>query len=187
VPDDLLADDQAAERCANLGGVNEDPPRTDADLMLLLSHVSHALATEMTAGLEGIGITPRAHSVLSKAMTGDLTQRHLAELCDLDRTTMVTTLDELEAAGLAERRPAPGDRRARIVGVTDAGRRKVGEAQAIVDGIYEDVLASLPPRERTAFVAALERLATGLLSVPAECERPVRRRAERARTVHTLP
>ena len=156
---------------------------TDADLMLLLSQAGHALATEMTAGLEGIGISPRAHCVLSKAMSGDLTQGHLAELCDLDRTTMVVTLDELEAAGLAERRPAPGDRRARIIGVTEAGARKVAEAQAIVDGIYDDVLGALPARERAAFSAALERLVTGRLSAPADCERPVRRRAERARIV----
>lgn len=157
----------------------EDTPRTDADLMLLLSHVQHSLASEMTARLEGIGISPRAHCVLSKAMTGDLTQRALAELCDLDRTTMVTALDELEDAGLAERLPAPGDRRARIVGVTDAGRRKVAEAQMIVDDIYDDVLAAVPARERAAFVAALERLATGRLAAPADCERPVRRRGER--------
>ena len=158
-------------------------PRTDADLMLLLSLAGHALATEMTAGLEAIGISPRAHCVLSKAMTGDFAQGHLAELCDLDRTTMVVTLDELEAAGLAERRPAPGDRRARIIGVTEAGGRKVAEAQAIVDGIYDDVLGTLPAHERAAFIAALERLVTGRLSAPAECERPVRRRAERAPTV----
>ena len=39
----------------------------------------------------------------------------------LDKTTMVVTLDELEAAGLAERRPSPTDRRARVIAVTKAG------------------------------------------------------------------
>jgi MarR family transcriptional regulator, transcriptional regulator for hemolysin len=165
--------------------MRDDPPRTDADLMLLLGQTTHVLATEMAAGLERAGISPRAHCVLSKAMAGDFTQGHLAELCDLDRTTMVATLDELEAAGMAERRPAPGDRRARIIAVTAAGERKVAEAQAIVDGIYEDVLGTLPARERAAFVAALERLVTGRLSEPAQCARPVRRRAERAPTVIT--
>src|SRR4029453_12506093 len=88
--------------------MRDDPPRTDADLMLLLGQTTHALATEMAAGLGRAGISPRAHCVLSKAMAGDFTQGHLAELCDLDRTTMVATLDELEAAGMAERRGRPG-------------------------------------------------------------------------------
>jgi MarR family transcriptional regulator for hemolysin len=161
--------------------MSDEPAPTDADLMLLLGQTTHALANELAAGLECLGVSPRAHCVLSKAMVGEFTQGHLAELCDLDRTTMVATLDELEAAGLAERRPAPGDRRARIIAVTAAGERMVAEAQAIVDGIYGDVLGSLPARERAAFVAALERLVTGRLSEPAQCARPVRRRAERSR------
>ncbi|MEK8105286.1 MarR family winged helix-turn-helix transcriptional regulator [Micromonospora sp. M12] len=41
----------------------------------------------------------------------------------MDKTTMVVTLDQLERAGLAERRPVPTDRRARLVAVTPAGRR----------------------------------------------------------------
>src|SRR5262245_18453748 len=163
----------------------DDPPRTDADLMLLLAQTTHALAREMTAGLEGARISPRAHCVLSKGGAGEFTQGQLAELCDLDRTTMVATLDELEAAGLAERRPAPGDRRERIIAVTGAGERQVAEAQSIVDGFYEDVLGALPARERAAFVAALERLVQGRLSAPAECSRPVRRRAEQVPTVIT--
>jgi DNA-binding MarR family transcriptional regulator len=165
--------------------MEDAPARTDADLMLLLGQASHALANELAAGLERLGVSPRAHCVLSKAMVGEFTQGHLAELCNLDRTTMVATLDELEAARLAERRPAPGDRRARIIAVTEAGERMVARAQDIVDGVYDDVLGSLPARERAAFVAALERLVTGRLSEPAECSRPVRRRAERAPTVVT--
>src|SRR5262245_37659167 len=108
----------------------DDPPRTDADLMLLLAQTTHALAREMTAGLEGAGISPRAHCVLSKAGAGEFTQGHLAELCDLDRTTMVATLDELEAAGLAERRPAPGARRGPAVRGTGSGARQGAGPQA---------------------------------------------------------
>jgi MarR family transcriptional regulator, transcriptional regulator for hemolysin len=155
------------------------------NLCWLLARASHSLTTQLTSALGDLGVSPRAHCVLSTAMTGEYTQTALAQAVGLDKTTMVVTLDELEAAGLAERRPAPGDRRARIIAVTAAGERKVVEAQAIVDGIYEDVLGTLPARERAAFVAALERLVTGRLSEPAQCARPVRRRAERAPTVIT--
>ena len=89
---------------------------------------------------------------------------------------MVVTLDELEAAGLAERRPAPGDRRARVIKVTKAGERKVREAEAVLDRVREDVLSTLPPDERETFLRALGRLACGRLAAPVPCTQPVRRR-----------
>jgi DNA-binding MarR family transcriptional regulator len=95
----------------------------------------------------------------------------------LDKTTMVVTVDELEAAGLAERRPAPGDRRARVIKVTRAGERKVREAEAILDRVKDDVLAALPESEREVFLRGLGRLACGRLAAPVPCTQPVRRRA----------
>ena len=118
--------------------------------------------------------------MLAHALRGELTQSQVAEQCALDKTTMVVTMDELERAGLAERRPSSTDRRARIIAVTEAGRRIVEEADAIVAGIYGEVLEALPARQRDAFVAGLATLAGDRLSAPAKCERPVRRRAVRA-------
>jgi MarR family transcriptional regulator, transcriptional regulator for hemolysin len=156
------------------------PARTDVDLAFLLAQASHALATEMTAGLAELGITPREHCVLSHALAGEHTQSRLAELCALDKTTMVVTMDGLERAGLAERRPSASDRRARIIGVTPAGERVAEAGREIIARVYDDVLAALPARERNGFVAGLVRLAGDRLSTPVACERPVRRRAPRA-------
>lgn len=168
------------EAAAVAGGLG---PETD--LLLLLSQTSHALNTELTAGLARIGFSPRGYCVLSAALDGGLTQNRLAERCALDKTTMVVTLDELEGAGLAERRASSADRRARIIAVTPAGERKVAAARAIVAGVYGDVLAALPAAERGAFVSALNRLVNGRLSTPVACERPVRRRVPRA--AHIVP
>ena len=147
----------------------------DLDLLLLLGQASHALATELTARLAELGITPRAHCVLTHAISGQLTQNELAGECGLDKTTMVVTLDELEQAGLAHRRPSPSDRRARLVTVTPLGRRKAAQADAIVAEVNADVLSSLPTRERQAFTSALRHLVDQRLSTPVQCERPVRR------------
>src|SRR3982751_4178632 len=89
--------------------------------MFLLGQASHALTAEMTAGLESLGITPRSHCVLTHALGAERTQIELASMCALDKTTMVVTVDALEKAGLAERRPSATDRRARIIAVTEAG------------------------------------------------------------------
>jgi MarR family transcriptional regulator, transcriptional regulator for hemolysin len=149
------------------------------DLCWLLSRASYTLTTELTAGLESIGVSPRAHCVLTAAMTGDHTQTELARMVGLDKTTMVVTLDELEAAGLAERRPSSEDRRARVIAVTKAGKRKVDEAEAIADRIRADVLSVLPEDERGVFLDALTRLVGGRLAQPVACSQTVRRRAPR--------
>lgn len=135
-----------------------EPQPLAANLGWLLAQASHALKTELTAALEGLGVSPRGHHVLTTAMHGEFTQTELARVVGLDKTTMVVTLDELEAAGLAERRPSATDRRARVVAVTKAGERKVRQAEEIAARIQADVLDSLPPRERRALVEGLARL-----------------------------
>lgn len=151
------------------------PAQRAPDLSFLLSHTSRILATRMTAALAEIGMTPRGHCVLTHALPGELTQIELAKLADLDKTTMVVTLDELEEAGLAERRPSPADRRARIVAVTEEGRQVAAAGAKIVNRVHGEVLAALPAAERTTFTSALTRLADGYLAVPSDCERQVRR------------
>lgn len=158
------------------------PPSVTApvDLMMLLNEASHALTTELAAGLADVGITPREHCVLSKALGCDMTQREIAARAGIDKTTMVVTVDQLERAGLAERRPAPSDRRARIVAITPEGRDVLARADAVVAGIYDDVLGALPERERSGLVGALQRLVEddGRLSAPVEGQGVRRPRAK---------
>jgi MarR family transcriptional regulator, transcriptional regulator for hemolysin len=157
------------------------PARTVPDLSFLLAHTSYVLTTRMTAALAEIGLTPRGFCVLTHAEAGDLTQIELAGLVDLDKTTMVVTVDELEAAGYALRVPSPADRRARLVTLTDAGRKVMEAGREIVDRVHGEVLDSLPDRQRAVFADALTMLADGLLASPVECERPVRRARQQTR------
>lgn len=140
------------------------PAATENDLLVLLSQTTHALSGELSAAFSELGISPRAHCVLTKAMAGGQTQSRLAELSALDKTTMVVTVDELERAGLAERRTSSTDRRARIIEVTPAGEKLVAEGDRVVTRVFDEVLSVLPPGEREAFVDALVRLAEGPLS-----------------------
>src|SRR5690348_1620243 len=151
------------------------PPKVEVDLMFLLGQASHALETEMTAKLQALGVSPRAHCVLAHARGGELTQSQVAEQCALDKTTMVVTVDELEKAGLAERRPSSTDRRARVITVTDAGRQAVIEGTRIADRVHRDVLGVLPEEQRGVLTDALTLLVNGHLSTPVESGRPVRR------------
>ncbi|WP_434591517.1 MarR family winged helix-turn-helix transcriptional regulator [Streptomyces sp. A5-4] len=151
------------------------PTRTEPDLSFLLDHTSHVLRTRMSAALAEIGLTARMHCVLVHALEEERTQAQLAEIGDMDKTTMVVTVDALEKAGLAERRPSAQDRRARIIVVSDAGARAAAQSQQIVDRVHEEALTALPEREWKALLDGLKRLVDVHLASPAETSRPARR------------
>jgi DNA-binding MarR family transcriptional regulator len=149
--------------------------RQVTDLSFLFNHAAHVLATRMTAAFAEIGLTPREYCVLAHAMGGEYTQIELAKLADMDKTTMLNTMDFLERAGYAERRPSPADRRARIIAVTPAGADLVTAGHEIADRVHGEVLRALPGGQAEALTAALETLVGGLLAEPVQSDRPVRR------------
>jgi DNA-binding MarR family transcriptional regulator len=151
------------------------PARTEPDLSFLLDHTSHVLRSKMSAALAEIGLTARMHCVLVHALAEERTQIQLAEIGDMDKTTMVVTVDALEEAGLAERRPSSTDRRARIIAVTDEGARVAEQSQKIVDGVHRDTLATLPAKDRDALLRALKHLVGDGLATPVEAPRAARR------------
>ncbi|MFH8614986.1 MarR family winged helix-turn-helix transcriptional regulator [Streptomyces sp. NPDC017979] len=154
------------------------PRRNEPDLSHLLDHTSHVLRTQMAAALAEIGLTARMHCVLVHALEEERTQAQLAEIGDMDKTTMVVTVDALERAGLAERRPSPTDRRARIIAVTEEGARTAERSQQIVDAVHRDALATLTEGDRSTLLEALNALATGHLSTATEAA-PARRARQR--------
>ncbi|MFI5825013.1 MarR family winged helix-turn-helix transcriptional regulator [Streptomyces rishiriensis] len=151
------------------------PARTEPDLSFLLDHTSHVLRSKMSAALAEIGLTARMHCVLVHALEEERTQIQLAEIGDMDKTTMVVTVDALEEAGLAERRPSSRDRRARIIAVTDEGARVAGQSQEIVDRVHRDALATLPGGDREVLLRALKRLVGDGLANPVEAPHTARR------------
>jgi DNA-binding MarR family transcriptional regulator len=155
----------------------EAPEALATNLSWLLAQASHGLAVELAAGLEKLGIGPRDYCVLSTALSGDHTQTELAQAVGVDKTTMVVTIDALEQAGLAERRPSETDRRAHVIGVTKAGARTVAKAVLVVDRIQRGALAALPAAQRDALLEGLATLICGPLSTQSPCKRPPRKRA----------
>jgi MarR family transcriptional regulator, transcriptional regulator for hemolysin len=155
------------------------PQCLTGNLGWLLGQANFALATELAAALAPLGVSTRGYCVLAAAMAEDHTQTELAHIVGLDKTTMVVTVDELEEAGLAKRRPSSTDRRARVVSVTEAGERKVAEAREVIDRVQADVLDTLPASVRTRFLDALNQLVSDRLSEPVDCSPPLRRREPR--------
>ncbi|HEY6759926.1 MAG TPA: MarR family winged helix-turn-helix transcriptional regulator [Baekduia sp.] len=152
----------------------------EVDIAMLLNQASYALGVRMGAALAEVGVTVREYCALWKASEADLTQRELADAAWMDKSTVVTTLDALTARGLAERRPAPGDRRVKVVGVTAAGHDAVARAHRVVQDLYDELLGDVRDRDRAAFLRVLTELVDGPLAAPFHLEGPAQRRKRTA-------
>ena len=106
-------------------------------------------------------ITMWAYIVLNALRDApESTQAALADKIGADKTRIIATLDDLQAAGLISREPDPGDRRARLLSITAAGDRVRRTVQDEIQGNEERLLAELPGAERKAFLSAAQRLST---------------------------
>ena len=109
---------------------------------------------------------PRGYLVLASLGRGEpSTQVALAQHLGVDRTMMTYLLDDLEDAGLVDRRPDPADRRARRVTLTDTGLAQLAEFMCGLRSAEDSMLEPLEPEERTQLRDLLRRLATAMAPV----------------------
>jgi MarR family transcriptional regulator for hemolysin len=134
-----------------------EPPVTEfvGQLFFRLWRAAHVRAADV---LGTVGLTPALFGLLNVigARQGAI-QQELGAAMGVDRSTMVSLIDELEAAGLAKRRPSVTDRRAREIVITPKGRRVLNRARQLVTDTEDEVLASLTGDERTDLVGLLRR------------------------------
>jgi MarR family transcriptional regulator, lower aerobic nicotinate degradation pathway regulator len=108
---------------------------------------------------EQLGLHPREFGVLNVlARNPGITQQAIGEHAGVDPSTMVATLDSLEARGLAERRPHPGDRRKRSVQLTPEGERVLREGRKVAAAVGKEVFGTLSGEERDQLNGILRKL-----------------------------
>ena len=124
-------------------------------LFFRLWRASH---TRIANGLESIGLTPASFGVLNVlgARKGAI-QQEVGSAMGIDPSTMVSLIDQLEAAGLAKRRPHPTDRRAREVVITPKGRRLLERGRRMALQVEDEVLGGLTAKERREMLRLLRR------------------------------
>jgi DNA-binding MarR family transcriptional regulator len=87
-----------------------------------------------------------------------VSQARLAELAEVDPMTMVRILDRMEADGLLERRPDPGDRRARCLYLTAKARPLLDQIWQLADEIRTEIFAGVAKSDREVFMNVLEHM-----------------------------
>ena len=118
-----------------------------------LEQAEHELA-ERGLGVRQFGVL----SVLDEAGGRGLSQQELGARLRIDRTRMVTVVDDLERLGLAERRANPADRRAHAVALTPRGHGALVEARAVMADLNERLLAPLGAEDAALLHGLLARL-----------------------------
>jgi DNA-binding MarR family transcriptional regulator len=127
----------------------------------LLARMGHVAAKQFGLRLEQLGLTTRMWGALNVLEAeGAITQQKLGKCTGIDPSSMVSTIDELEAAGLVERRQHPSDRRAHALHITELGRTTLRQGRELARRAQEDLLAPLSADERKQLHALLLRLAT---------------------------
>jgi DNA-binding MarR family transcriptional regulator len=84
-------------------------------------------------------------------------------------------VDGLERLGLAERRPDPTDRRAKLVAITDTGEAGLDVANATLERLFTQIFGALSDADRATFLRLLDGLdeaARRLISAPATPDLP---------------
>lgn len=108
----------------------------------------------------GCGVTSNIMNILTllyKQRT-PMTQNELSRELHLTKQTVTSVLDSLEKRGLVTRNIAEGDRRSRVVALTDEGRvsgRRIGRAMRSVE---LSAFAALSDEEQHALVDSMEKL-----------------------------
>ncbi|MBS0223737.1 MAG: MarR family transcriptional regulator [Proteobacteria bacterium] len=74
-------------------------------------------------------------------------QKELAASLSLDGSSVVRLLDNLEAAGLIQRREAASDRRAKAIFLTPRGRAIADKVEDVARQVQRDALAGLSDRD----------------------------------------
>lgn len=119
-----------------------------------------AVAIFMQETIE-FGITPVQFAALQTvADQPGLDQRTLARTIGFDTSTIAGVIDRLEARGLMNRRPAPADRRVRLLSLSDQGQRLLNDVVPPMLRAQQRMLAPLPRAERDEFIRMLHVLVT---------------------------
>jgi DNA-binding MarR family transcriptional regulator len=126
----------------------------------LLNFLGEKSRKRFIAALTPHGIHPRVFGLMTVLdKRPGITQQELAAFGNVDPSSMVAVLDEMEAQGLAERKVDAADRRRRAVYLTPFGLTKHRELQAEAQKVLEDFLAPLSASERDELHRLLRKLA----------------------------
>lgn len=143
-------------RAAQMWDERIGPARTMAAVTSVM-RVQQILLSAVDGALRPHGLTFARYEalvLLTFSRRGLLPMRVMGERLQLHPTSVTNIVDRLQADGLVRRTPHPTDRRATLVGITEAGVAVLGKATEAVTGI-DFGLRGLRPEQETQLTELL--------------------------------
>jgi DNA-binding MarR family transcriptional regulator len=131
------------------------------DLGVLAARLLFTFQGELFAGLAERGhgeLRPRHGAVIAYLDEGGIRASEVARLSGQHKQVVTRLVDELEELGYVQRRPDPGDRRAKLVVPTRRGREVMRQADQITAGMEHRHAEVLGPTLYAEVRYALQRL-----------------------------
>jgi DNA-binding MarR family transcriptional regulator len=137
------------------------PPEELADTTLfLLAFNGKRAGAAFAQALQPLELHPKQLLVLTLLdSTPGITQRECVVRSQIDPSTMVSLVDELEGLGLAERRRHPEDRRKHAVHLTAKGKRRLERGREVAAAVTDELFAPLDARERETLGELMRKVA----------------------------
>ena len=121
--------------------------------------VHHRMFRAVNDEMNACGLSMARTKVLMRLQDqGPVRQSVLAAELDLTPHSITDIVDGLEGRGLAERRPDPTDRRAKLVAITKAGKSCLTIALATRDRLLGQTFGTLSQEDRATFLRLLDTL-----------------------------
>lgn len=141
---------------------SDRPSRASPSLTSIgfLMHVAQKrLYNGVMNAIAGSGLHAGQLAVLG-ALTdkGAMSQRQLGEVAQIEKSSLVLFLDQLEAGGWVRREDHPFDRRSHLVRLTEKGAAKFKKLGPALKAVQDRFLAPLDAAERAQLADLLQRL-----------------------------
>jgi MarR family transcriptional regulator for hemolysin len=127
--------------------------------LALLYDVARLLKKRLEHNSRGSGLTRSQWQILAYlAQNEGINQNGLAELLEIEPSTLGRILDKLETLGLIERHPHPTDRRTGLLHFVEAVHPKLEKVRELGDVTRSEALAGVSEADRQRRLKTLEAM-----------------------------
>ena len=129
----------------------------------LLNDAARLMRKDFERRTRSLGLTrAQWQALFHLARNEGCNQATLADLLEVEPITLARLVDRLEASGLVERRPDPGDRRARLLFLGERAHPLLEQLRALGAETREIALAGIDEDERNLLMTLLTKMRANL-------------------------
>ncbi len=107
----------------------------------------------------------QCHAIVEIGTAGEISLNQLAELLNLDNSTMSRTVNNLVNQRLAERKSDPEDRRYLKIRLTEEGEKVYKTIEESMNSYFYEILGAIPQEKQPQVMESLELLVAALKKI----------------------